>query len=54
MGKRNKSTRNLIETEDPEPPQEDEGISSPWNFQVCPPVIHSHALLNGQSASYTC
>ncbi|KAG2143980.1 hypothetical protein BD769DRAFT_1001206 [Suillus cothurnatus] len=33
MGKRNKSTRNLIETEDPEPPQEDEGISSPWNFQ---------------------
>ncbi|KAG2151033.1 uncharacterized protein EDB93DRAFT_318012 [Suillus bovinus] len=33
MGKRNRSTRNLMETEDPEPPQEDESISRPWNFQ---------------------
>lgn len=42
MGKRNKSTRNLIETEDPEPPQEDESISKPWNFQVSLLVIPSH------------
>jgi hypothetical protein len=40
--KRNRSTRNLIETEDPEPPQEDEGISGPWNFQVSLLVIPSH------------
>jgi hypothetical protein len=40
--KRNRSTRNLIETEDPEPPQEDESISGPWNFQVSLLVIPSH------------
>lgn len=33
IAKRNKSTKNLIETEVPQPPQEDEGISGPWNFQ---------------------
>ncbi|KAG1732620.1 uncharacterized protein EDB91DRAFT_1151105 [Suillus paluster] len=33
MGKRlNRSTRNLVEL-DPAEPQEDEGISTPWNFQ---------------------
>ncbi|KAG2031973.1 hypothetical protein BDR03DRAFT_78114 [Suillus americanus] len=54
MGKRNKSARNLIEAEDPEPPQEDEGISNPWNFQVSLLVIPCHSLLNERSASYTC
>lgn len=33
IAKRNRSTKNLIETEIPQPPQEDEGISGPWNFQ---------------------
>jgi hypothetical protein len=46
----NKSARNLLDLDsEPQEPQEDEGISPPWNFQVCPSA--SHLLMHAHEHS---